>query len=156
MPIYYLDTSAIVKRYVDEQGTNVMDRLLDNAGSDSRFYTSLLSTLEFTSVITRLANGGQLEREAAFIVLARFRQDLREIFRLWPLDASILRAALAVVERHALRSADAIHLATASSIFSLAPELDGILVSSDRELLSAAVSSGVGVLDPQNSGLRSG
>ena len=63
---------------------------------------------------------------------------------------------MAVVENHALRSADAIHLATASTIFSLAPELEGVLVSSDRELLSAAANSGMGVLDPQERGPRSG
>lgn len=126
-----------------------MDRLLDDAGADSEFYTSSLSNLEFTSMITRLANGRRLDRESALIVLARFRRDITGIFKMWPLDPSILSAALTVVERHALRSADAIHLATASLIFSLAPEAQGILVSSDRELLSAAADSGMGVLDPQ-------
>lgn len=133
-----------------------MDRLLDDAGADSEFYTSSLSNLEFTSAITRLANGRRLERELAFIVLARFRRDMTVIYKMWPLDASILTLALTVVERHALRSADAIHLATASSVFSLAPESERILVSSDRELLSAAANSGMGVLNPQNGGLPSG
>ena len=156
MPIFYLDTSAIVKRYLDEQGTNVMDRLLDGAGPDSEFYTSSLSNLEFTSVITRFAKGQRLNRESASIVLARFRGDMADIYKMWPLDASILTLALTVVETHALRSADAIHLATASTIFSLAPESEAILVSSDRELLSAAANSGMGVLDPQESDLPSG
>ena len=69
---------------------------------------------------------------------------------MWPVDDSILRAALEVVERHQLRSGDAIQLATAAAIFRLAPDLEAVLVSSDRELLVAAVDSGMGVLNPQD------
>ena len=63
---------------------------------------------------------------------------------------SIVNSAVAVVEHHNLRSADAIHLATAAAIFRLAPESETVLVSSDRELLEAAMRSGMGVLNPQN------
>ena len=150
MSIYYLDTSAIVKLYVDEPGTEVMDRLLDGISSDDRFYTSWLSILELTSVILRLAKGGRLAPEAADPILARFRNDIEETIRLWPLEDSVLSAALVVVERHALRAPDAIHLATATSIFGLAPESEAVLVSSDRELLEAATQSGMGILDPQD------
>jgi len=73
-----------------------------------------------------------------------------------PLTDAILNGAVTVVGRHQLRSGDAIHLATASSILSLAPESEGILVSSDSELLSAAANSGMGVLNPQDSDLPSG
>jgi hypothetical protein len=58
--------------------------------------------------------------------------------------------AVAVVERHQLRSGDAIHLATAATIFRLAPDSETILVSSGRELLEAAIGSGMGVLNPQD------
>ena len=150
MSIYYLDTSAIVKLYVDEPGTEVMDRLFDGIGSDDRFYTSWLSILELTSVILRLAKGGRLTPEAADPILARFRNDIEETIQLWPLDDSVLSAALAGVEQHTLRSGDAIHLATAAFIFRLAAESETVLVSSDRELLEAATQSGMGVLNPQD------
>ena len=127
-----------------------MDRLLDNSGPDNSFYTSWLSILEVTSVISRLAKGGQVTRDVADTALARFRLDIGEAFQTWQLDHFILGAALTVVERYPLRSADAIHLATAASVFSLAPESESVLVSSDRELLEAAMQSGMGVLDPQD------
>ena len=150
MPIYYLDTSAIVKRYIDEPGTMAVDLLFEDAHSESGFYTSFLSVLEFTSVITRGANSGRLDRDSASTILARFHQDVDGAFQLWPLDAPVLRAAVAVAENYGLRSADAIHLSTASAIFGLAPDSEGVLVSSDRELLAAAASSGMGVLNPQD------
>lgn len=156
MPVYYLDTSAILKRYRNEQGTEAVDRLFESPHDDSQFYISLLTILELTSSILRLVKGGQLSQNVADDILARFREDIPGIVQVLPLTDAILNSAVVVVEQHQLRSADAIHLATASSIFSLAPELEGVMVSSDRELLSAAGNSGMGVLDPQESGPRSG
>ena len=154
MPVFYLDTSAIVKRYRDEPGTEAIDRLFDVPEADTRFYTSFLTALELTSSILRLVKGGQLSQNLADNMLARFRQDTQGTVRILPLTDAIVNGAVTVVEQHQLRSADAIHLATASSIFSLAPESESILVSSDMEFLSAAANSGMGVLDPLNRDLR--
>ena len=156
MPVYYLDTSAILKRYRNEPGTEAIDRLFDSPQPDSQFYISFLTILELTSSILRLVKGGQLTQNLADNMLARFQEDTQDTLRILPLTDAILNGAVAVVEQHQLRSADAIHLATASSIFSLAPEAEAILVSSDRELLAAAANSGMGVLDPQDSDSRSG
>ena len=148
MPIYYLDTSVIIKLYVNEPRTEVMIRLLDEIDSDDRLYTSWFTILELTSVILRLAKGGRLGTNTADSIVAGFQYQIGETFLVWPIDESVLTEALAVVERHTLRSPDAIHLATAMSIFQLTPELDKVLVTSDRELLAAGVESGMEVLDP--------
>ena len=148
MPIYYLDTSVIIKLYVNEPRTEVMIRLLDEIDSDDRLYTSWFTILELTSVILRLAKGGRLGTNTADSIEAGFQHQIGETFLVWPIDESVLTEALAVVERHTLRSPDAIHLATAMSIFQLTPELDKVLVTSDRELLAAGVESGMEVLDP--------
>ncbi len=132
MPVYYLDTSAIFKRYRDEPGTEALDTLFDASQADTSFYTSFLTTLELTSSVLRLVKGGQIGRNVADNILARFREDTPDPIRVLPLTDAIVNGAVAVVETHALRSADAIHVATASTIFSLAPELEGVLVSSDR------------------------
>ena len=154
MPVYYLDTSAILKRYRNEPGTEAIDRLFDSPQADSQFYISFLTILELTSGILRLVKGRQLSQNVADDMLARFRQDTQDTVRILPLTDAIVNGAVAVVEQHQLRSADAIHLATASSIFSLAPDSECVLVSSDRELLSAAGNSGMGVLNPQDSDFR--
>jgi len=57
-----------------------------------------------------------------------------------------------VVEQHKLRSADALHLAAAQTIAGLAPGVLTVMVTSDRELLTAAEAVRLGVLDPQASG----
>ncbi len=81
-------------------------------------------------------------------MLARFRQDFHETIRVLPLTDAIVKSAVAVVEQHQLRSGDAIRLATAATIFRLVPELETVMVSSDRELLEAAMRSAMAVLNP--------
>lgn len=59
-----------------------------------------------------------------------------------PVDDDIIRTAGDLAEQHALRGYDAVHLASA---LALADE-ELILVSSDRELLDAASTSGIATL----------
>lgn len=149
MPIFYLDTSALVKRYRTEQGTEVIEALLANPLPEDRFFVSFLSIIELTSGVLRLTKGGQLSEDTANEILARFRRDLRELFRVWPLNEEVAVSAVTVVEEHKLRSADALHLATAQRIASLAPGAQTVMVSSDSELLRAAGVAGLITLDPQ-------
>ena len=152
MPVFYLDTSALVKRYRSEPGTEVVEQLLKNPRSEDRFFLSFLSILELTSGILRLAKAGQLRDATATQILAQFRSDVRELYKVWPLSEEVAVSAVAVVEQHKLRSADALHLAAAQTIAGLAPGVLTVMVTSDRELLTAAEAVRLGVLDPQASG----
>jgi len=148
MPLFYLDTSAIVKRYRSETGTEVIIQLVDNANPDDRFYTSFLSILELTSAIMRLVRGGQLSKATAGEILARFRVDVQEIIQVWPLDNEIVAGAVQVVEEHRLRSGDAIHLATVNALDLISAEDSVIVVSSDDELVDAARAAAFDSLNP--------
>ena len=86
MPVFYLDTSALVKRYRTELGTEVVEELLGNPRPQDRFFVSFLSIIELTSGVLRLARGGQLREDIAQEILARFRHDVRDLLRVWPLD----------------------------------------------------------------------
>lgn len=152
MTVFYLDTSAIVKRYRGEKGADVMHHLFDDPPPEDRFYTSFLSVLELTSSIVRLARSSQLSQETAGEILARFRLDTQKNFRLLPLDDEVGTKAVSIVEDHGLRSADAIHMATAALIFAGVSGIKPALVSSDRELLQAAKSGGMETLDPTEAG----
>lgn len=152
MPVFYLDTSALVKRYRTEQGTEVVEQLLSNPSPEDRFFISFLSIIELTSAVLRLVRGGQLREETANQLLARFRRDVQDLFRVWPLNEDIAASAVQVVEARRLRSADALHMATAETIASLASGACAVMVSSDRELLDAAGAAGLVPLDPQTPG----
>src|SRR6266576_2494494 len=113
MPVFYLDASAIVKRYRAESGTAVVDELLTRPRPTDEFLTSFFSVLEVTAAILRLALSRQLDDFYARQILARFRQDRRDRLGVLPLDNTVVVTAISVVERYRLRSGDAIHLATA-------------------------------------------
>jgi predicted nucleic acid-binding protein len=150
MTAFYFDTSAIVKRYRIEKGTLAVDEIFNNYQSDDKFYTSFLAILEVTSSITRLARNGQISNYIAREILSRFKQDIHNSFQIFPLDDETASSAVFMVEQFGLRSADAIHMATAVLIFSVMPGSSFFMVSSDRELLEAAISCHITPLDPQN------
>lgn len=152
MAYFYLDTSALVKRYRTERGTELLAQLLINPPPEDRFYISFLSVLELTSGVMRLVKGGQLRQSVADAILAGFRQDISETFRVWPLNEDMASAAVSVAERHRLRSGDAIHLATALATSAAAPGAIFIIISADRELLEAAASAGLATLNPEEVG----
>ena len=55
MPNYFLDTSALAKRYHKENGSEYMDRILDRSGS-----RSLISNLSIVELESVLAIKGQI------------------------------------------------------------------------------------------------
>lgn len=63
MAIYYLETSALVKRYRSELGTDVATELVDRRMLDDYFITSYFSVLEVEATIARaLKKHGLLTR----------------------------------------------------------------------------------------------
>ena len=61
MSKYFFDTSAIVKRYHREDGSNLIDRLF--AESDAEFVISDISIIEFYSAPPTKARAGEINEE---------------------------------------------------------------------------------------------
>ena len=51
MAVFYLDTSALVKRYKTEEGSDIIDYLYDNLPRGHSQATSFLTVLEFEKVV---------------------------------------------------------------------------------------------------------
>ena len=62
MTIFYLDTSALVKRYKTEEGSDIIDCLYDNLPRGNSMATSFLTVLEFVSAIRRLLKGNRISQ----------------------------------------------------------------------------------------------
>lgn len=126
----YLDTSALVKLVVQETETPAVRRLLE--GVEGPLVSSAVTRCELVRAVRR----GMPDRVArARAVLS----GLREI----GVTAAVLDAA-AALDPTALRSLDAIHIASA---LLLGPDLAGLLTY-DRHLGEAAEQLGVPVLAP--------
>lgn len=103
----YVDSSALLKRYVDEPDSAAADELLR---SDPGLVTGRHTVVEVRRNLARLISGSQLGR-----VKAAFGADLAS-FAIVELDAATCDAAAAIAERIGVRSLDALHLAAAQRV----------------------------------------
>lgn len=105
MPLFYLDTSAVLKRYFSEKGTDVVDELYHGLVGDELLVTSQLTTLEVEAVAARGLKGRLLERRAYEKLLGAFGQDLFENYlRIVPLEAALVALSAEVIRSNALRA----------------------------------------------------
>ena len=143
MPLFYVDTSALVKRYHVELGSDQVDRLF--ADPAASLVTANLAITELTSALDRKCEDGALTREGLTHILAVAAQDLLAEFWLLELDRAHIRRSQHLIRQHHLRTLDALHLAVILSIKALRP----ILVSADARLSQAADREKIDIFNPE-------
>ena len=138
----YFDTSALAKKYLkSEKGRSKVLELLES--NPQHLVSSALTQLEVVSALTRR----QKEISGFEEAIEAFSNDW-EAFIVWTIDDDVIADAISLVRLYRLKSADAIHLATARSV--VHHTKDKLLVaSSDQELLAAANKEGLLVVDPE-------
>ena len=147
MEILYLDTSALVKLYVSERGSERMTELALSDASHS-LATCAITQVEFHSAIDRRRRGEGLGEDEAERAVGEFTEQFRSAFFVYPVDDRMLELACVMVRRHALRAYDAVHLAACLFLLRLYARDDLTFVSADRRLLTAARSEGLAVVNP--------
>ena len=150
MALYFFDTSALVKRYVNETGSAWVESIADPALGNEVF-VARITELEFTSAVVRRAKGGSVASTTATSVLAQFRQDCANEYQIIELVPALVSAAIRLIETHALRANDGIQLAAILALHAerrSASLLAATLVSSDDELNAAATAEGLTVENP--------
>ncbi|MGC2109363.1 MAG: type II toxin-antitoxin system VapC family toxin [Candidatus Korobacteraceae bacterium] len=147
MTLYYLETSALVKLYVRESGT---ERLLSLAerSSESRFAILALAQVELRSAIRRRERNGDIPASIAAQLLEVFNRHVEGRFITQMVTDFVLDIASRLVDGYALRAFDAVQLAGYLALRSSSGDDVPVFVCSDQELLAAAVQEGVPILDP--------
>ena len=100
----YVDTSALMKRYVNERDSDVATQLM---GTDPVLVTSHLTEVELRRNLARLLGGEDLLRTRRQV-----QADL-DAFALVSLDATTCSEAARIAEQTLCRSPDALHIAAA-------------------------------------------
>lgn len=110
--ICYLDTSALVKLYVNEQGSDTVRELVE---ASSVVATSKVAYPEARAALARSFREDLLKEKDYHLVVAALQYDWT---RYLTLDVSDSLAWLAgeLAEKHRLRGFDAIHLAAALTL----------------------------------------
>ncbi len=102
--VLYVDTSALLKRYIDEHDSDVADALM---AADPVLVTSRITEVEARRNLARL-----LGDDAASSAKRQFLEDF-DAFALVAVDATTCNDAARIAERTLCRSLDALHIAAA-------------------------------------------
>ncbi len=107
--IAYLDTSALVKLYIEEEGSEVLRERLKSA---ERLATSKVAYAEARAVFSRLRREKALNEKDYQLVKNSFQQDWNN-YLVVELSDTVIALSGNLTEKYALRGFDAIHLASA-------------------------------------------
>jgi predicted nucleic acid-binding protein len=149
---FYVDASSLVKRYVVENGTALVNDVLNTVAA-KRIYLVNVCAGEVVSILVRKKNSGAISP-------SYFGQAMRDF------DAEIVKSAdvhtMSVTNRlaassfpliiaHSINATDAITLKSALSIARRLRKSadDLVLVSSDQRLLRAAQAEGLMTFNPE-------
>jgi hypothetical protein len=148
----YLDASALVKRYLPEAGTAVINYLFTRL-PPSRMFLLGVGVAEAVSVFVRRRNGGMISAATFSQAMNLFDREIVAPTRplKLPVARSLVSTSLPLIQTHSINGNDAIFLRSALSLASkLRPGGDGLfLVASDLRLLRAARAEGLITFDPE-------
>ncbi len=146
MILYYLDSSAWIKRYCAEDGT---EHVADLFAAGPAIGCSALGLVE---VLATLVRKGRAREMSASDVKTKSREAERDfkLFHKVFLTAALLRRACACARLHGLRGSDTVHLASCLELRDMdwGGAADVVMVSSDAELLAGAAAAGVTTRNP--------
>lgn len=152
MAVYFLDSSALVKRYINETGSAWVLGLFDPT-LDNEFFVVAITGVEIVAAITRRARHGSLAVADATLVCNQLRSDLQTDYQIIEITEGIISSAMALAETQGLRGYDAVQLAAGRVINELCganglPPI--IFISADEELNLAAANEGLLIENPNH------
>jgi hypothetical protein len=143
---YFLDSTAFVKLFVQEAGTDTIIRLME-ATEDNRKLISAGTPLEVYAALKRREREGGISHEDSEAARNILRVEAARMVQ-QPLNPAVLEAARQVLDRHELRSAEALQLGAAVVAREMFQGLEIMFVSSDGRLLEAAKGERFETLNP--------
>jgi predicted nucleic acid-binding protein len=148
--LIYLDSSALIKHYVQEIGT---ERVREKLGAGNPVFTSVLAFAEIHSALARRFKDKSISPNEFVAARSKFDLDWAVSWGAVDLTASVLSIVRNIVDQFALRGADAVHLASAiwlrdtATAGKIGSQL--LFLSSDKQLAKAAADFGLEAFNPQ-------
>lgn len=144
-PIYYLDTSALIKRYVAETGSTWIRTLADPT-APNLLLTARLTVVEARSALARRKRAASISDDDHAFAVGMLANHAFTQYHFVELEGAVVNLAGDLLDRHPLRAYDAVQLASALMINSalLAADLSGLIfLTADDRLLSTAQIEGM-------------
>jgi len=138
--IVYLDTSALVKRYVIERDS---EKVIELTQSARVVATSIVTRAEVAAALARVARLGVLDHDGARQAQHRFSREWPDFARV-PVTEALVARAERLAWDYELRGYDAVQLA-AGLMWQESIGEDVLLATFDRQLWGAATGAGLQV-----------
>ena len=132
-PFAYFDTSALIKRYVNEPGRREVLQLLRTTSC----VVSAVLPVEVRSALRRRVADGTLNERQVAVISRRLAAD-RAFWTVVEASREVLAAAERLAAAHPLRALDAIHVASAQVFAARLGSPAFIFVSADIRQTAAA------------------
>jgi uncharacterized protein len=113
--VYFLDSSALLKRYVPEVGTAWVQSITDSQ-NQNRLIVAHIAWVEVCSAIARRQREGSVSDVQANQILMAFRFHWNSQYFTAAIDETVVNLAGQLVNKHPLRAYDAVQLSAALSI----------------------------------------
>ncbi len=139
----YFDSSALVKRYLREAGSESVNAILL---SEETIVTSKLAYPEILSAFMRKHRAGELIRKSLRSVIDQLESDWKH-FSIVEFHDDLFPTIKALIEKYPLKGADTVHLSSALWLKHTVRE-DLRFVASDLNLLKAAESENLHTMNP--------
>ncbi len=155
MTYYYLDTSAVVKRYMPETGSYWIVHLVDPFADTTIFLAEITLAETAAAFAARRRASDGITRQERDTALNLFLQHCRGEYDLIPVTRAILHRAVLLTQGYRLRGYDAVQLATAlatNDVLVGAGRSKMVFVSADEDLLRAAQDEGMATDNPNRQG----
>ena len=149
---YFMDSSALVKRYVAETGTDWIHKVAAPE-SQNPLIIARITWVEVCSALARRHREGVLSSEQVAFTVNNLRYDLDTQYQIVEFDRAVMDMAGQLVARHPLRAYDAVQLASAVRIlpaFTGAQSTYLIFAAADDCLLAAAQAEGLRTENPNH------
>ncbi|HSV43393.1 MAG TPA: type II toxin-antitoxin system VapC family toxin [Candidatus Bathyarchaeia archaeon] len=134
----FFDTSALAKRYVQENGSEQINKIFKN--SSHEFFVSILTLPEIFSAMSRLRRESRLTKKQYQEIKDALLREFDD-FHVCDLTSEVVRQAVELLEKYTLRTLDAMHLACAVMIKA------DLFVSSDTQQIKAAKNLSLAVME---------
>ena len=150
MKLYFFDSSALVKRYVYEQGTPWVQSLI---AANPVVFVNRITWVEVQSAFARLAREQQIDMEKLDAVRKLFAYDWLNQYRIIELEQDVATRAGQLVQQYVVRAYDSVQLASALSVYPCFAKPDHEIftfVCADDRLLQVAEGEGMQIENPNN------
>jgi uncharacterized protein len=143
---YFFDSSALFKRYENEQGSSWVAATVDPT-SGARIYVAAITGVEVIAAFARKVKGKHVSPLDAAAAVSRFHHDFANEYLIIGISDAVITRSMTLAEEHALRGYDAVQLGAALEVTGRRATL-GVttpltIVTGDIELLNAAAAEGL-------------